>query len=453
MFVYIRVTTAVYEFTSYLYRLPLMRYSNILMGLLLIVAETPRYCRCVRVSIVDDVTAFPFLRNIETPKVVMRWDSGGSINLINGCKLVRITRRGVRCIATSARLIPGWERRFDSPSMSCVALNTALCVTEKGDRFFPTDKVFVSESSVSMCVHGQGRQLVADRQTYTVENTTNGTTEDDISLCDVLDRNMDVVYDPVNNRIHTKELSDTMSLYGFMSVLILVVVILAAEALADATRSHLTHNITAWVLLTTSSLLVLCGADGRLHPFVTTDDKYFVYISAMYVITSTIYWVSSVTHLASPVTTATNNQIGPQTQRDGINAMIGSVYFAICVIYGTPDNQYVSGFFFVFLFRCMQKLYSAYHAPDEWTLCANTVLMLDVTYTVTIYCFGILPHVIDEAETIFYAAAQYVVCEKIAENWVHGATTRTSPTKSTEPVRKLPLPLLQRTDPPATTPP
>ena len=446
--VYIRVCV----FTSYLPRRS-MRPVTVLLGLLLI-SETPQHCYCVRVSIVDDVTAYPFLRNIETPTVIMRWDSGGSINLLNGCKLIRITRRGVRCVEASAQLIPGWETSFNVLA-SCVALNTALCVTEQGNRFFPADKVFVSESSVSKCVHGQGRSLVPDIQ---MDNNATNTTGDDISLCDVLDSNLDIVYDPVNNRIHTKQLSDASGLYGLISVLILVIVVLTAEALADESRSHLSHNIAAWVILTTSSLLVLMGVDGRMHPFVTEDDRAFLTISAIYVITSTVYWASSLEYFTSNLhqeakqpkqvsnTTTAPANIGPQTQRDGINAMLGSVHFAICVLYGTPDNTYVSGFFFLFLFRCMQKFHAIHHNPEEWTLCANTILILDVVYTVTIFSSGILPHITNESEIILYAGAQFVVCHTIAANWVH-STTNLNPLIKQQPIITPPLP------PPAPTPP
>ncbi|KAJ1468561.1 hypothetical protein T484DRAFT_1755029 [Baffinella frigidus] len=429
-----------------------MRSSYTLTLTVLILAwDAPQYCHCASISVVDSVTAFPFLRNVETPKQVMRWDSGTAIQLLSGCKLLRITRRGVRCIAPHALLINRWEDNFDTVqaplSSSCLALNTALCVTNNGDQFFPVDKVYAKDASVSKCIHGQGRLLVPDSPATGVNITAQGPRRDDTSLCDVLDRNLDIVYDPVNNRIFTKKLSDAIGLYSCMSILILVVVVLTAEALADASRSHLVHNIIAWVLLTTTSLLVLAGADGRMHPFVTIEDRAFINMSVMYVIASTVYWAFSVTASRAntptpktPATTASATSIpttnapdaspswasAPETQRDGVNAMLGSVHFATCVLYGTPDNTYVSGFFFLFLFRCMQKMHSAHQKPSEWTLCANTILMLDVTYTATIFSFGILPHFTNESEVVLYAAAQYVVCDTIASNWARSAAVLTT---------------------------
>jgi hypothetical protein len=70
----------------------------------------------------------------------------------------------------------------------------------------------------------------------------------------------------------------------------------------------------------------------------------------------------------------------------------------------------------------MQKLYDAHHNPDSWTMFANTVLLLDVTYTTVIFSFGVVPHFTNEAETTLYAAAQYVICDTIAYNSIMSVT-------------------------------
>jgi hypothetical protein len=106
--------------------------------------------------------------------------------------------------------------------------------------------------------------------------------------------------------------------------------------------------------------------------------------------------------------------------------MLGSIHFATCVLYGTPDNAYVSGFFFVFLFRCLQKLHDAHENPSHWTIWSNTVLLLDVAYTVGIFSFGVIPHLTNDAETILFAASQYVVCDTVASSYVYSITNHVS---------------------------
>ena len=406
-----------------------------------------------RVSIVDAVSAFPFIRNADTPTIIMRWDSGGTINMINECKFIRITRRGVRCIPSEHHIITGWEKDFDpdntyfSDGIPCLALNTALCITPRGERYFPVDKVYVAESSLSKCFHGQGRLVVPDQDHG---NVTRG---DDISLCDIIDRNIDVVYDTRKNRIYSKQLTQSLGLYGFMSFLILVVIVLSAEAIADEKRSHITHNITAWVLLTTTSLLALTGVGGRMHTFITVEDRAFIYISAIYVVISTIYWACCIAMRPSSPSLSpspsSSSDGGPAAQRDGINAMLGSVHLATCVIYGTVDNTYVPGFFFCFLFRSLQKLHSAHNEHDKWSLCANTMILLDIAYTVTIFQSGILTHYSNQVEAIMSAVVQYAVCDTIASRYVLHVTPSPSPSPPSPP----PPPPLTSPPPPPPPPP
>lgn len=323
--------------------------------------------------------------------------------------------------------------------VSCTPLSTSLCVTRNGNRFFPTDKVFVSDTSVTKCFNGQGRELVPETQ---IKSTNSTTGKDDISLCDVLDNNVDVIYDPVNNYVYTKDLSKSTGLYTFASMLILVVVVLTAEAVSQRARSRLVHNIIAWIMLTVVALLMFMNADGRMHPLITTRDRTFILISLIYITTSTAYWLYSVStatptlkqvsvEIATVVDTHTDTPVTitniPETQRDGVNAMIGSIHFTTCVIYGTPDNTYVSGFFFVFLFRCMQKMYDSHHKSDQWTTAANTVIVLDILYTVTIFSFGVLPHFTSDSDTTLYAAAQFVVCDAIAAACVVNVDLNASP--------------------------
>ena len=379
--------------------------------------------QCISLPIVDSMEAFPFLRSVDSPSQIMRWDSGSSIQLLSRCKLVRITRRGVRCISSTDHLIPGWQMIFSSKleavvngsylSSICNPQNDALCVMDNGMRYFPTDNVYVSDKSLHRCSNGQGRILVgsSEFQTHNISENLG-----DISLCDVLDTNLDVIYDPVNHYVFTRQLGNTVWLYACISIVIVVVVVLTAEAISQQTRSKLPHNIVAWILLTSLSLLMLTHVDGRMHPFVTIEDRSFIAMSFIYIFTTTLYWGFSVTIMVHDKTSV-HPHIS-QTQQDGVNAMLGSVHFATCVLYGTADNVYVSGFFFVFLFRCLQKIHDAHSNPDHWTTWANTIIFFDVAYTVGIFSFGVISHFTNDTETILFATAQFVICDTVAAAYV-----------------------------------
>ena len=414
-------------------------------------------------QIVDSAHAFPYLRSVNSPHELLKWDSGISLQQLNSCKLIRITRRGVRCIAASDQLLTEWELAFSRheglgliQTTVCMPANDALCVTSDGMRFFPTNKVFVDESSVGRCRNGQGRVLVADKiredERNFTSNLTIGRFSNDVSLCDVLDTNLDIIYDPVHNRIVTAQLSDSAWLYSCISVLLVTVVVLAAETVSQRERSNLTHNIIAWIMLGTASLLMLTHVDGRMHPFVSVQDRDFIVISGFYIGMSTFFWIytsrsamcggqeSDGTASAENATETVHTLLsGCETQRGGINSMLASIHFATCVLYGTPDNAYVVVFFFLFLLRCLQKLHDTHENPEKWTLWASCLLLLDVVYTALIFSFGVIPHYTKVTDTTLYAAAQYMICDAIAANSVISVkkmamqtTTRAKRTVKTE---------------------
>ena len=405
-------------------------------SVLVLLLLTCGFSLSISIPIVDSDEAFPFLRSVDTPLQIMRWDSGMSIQLLSSCKLIRITRRGVRCISSRDHLITGWQQMFSSsklshingsyPSSMCIPRNDALCVMSSGMRFFPTNTVRVADSSVNKCINGQGRTLVGDFQKQLVNRTVNiNDTIDDVSLCDVLDTNLDVIYDPVNNNIFARQLSNELWLYASLSLMILAVVVLTAEAISQRTRSRLSHNLFAWLLLTGLALLMLTNIDGRMHTFVTVEDRAFVTMSFVYIVVTTLYWSFSMAEITDD-SNANVHLVVSETQRDGVNAMLGSIHFATCVLYGTPDNAYVSGFFFVFLFRCLQKLHDAHQNHSKWTMLSNTVLLLDVAYTAGIFSYGVIPHFTDDTESILYAASQYVICDTLAASYVFSATTHST---------------------------
>ena len=444
-----------------------------------LITTTFEFTYATSIPIVDNNEAFPFLRSSDTPTQVLRWDAGMAIQLLSSCKLIRITRRGVRCIPPHNHLIEGWQDFFSThlshedppaiiannpyPWSICTPRNDALCVMRSGKRFFPTDIVRVADSSVNRCINGQGRTLVGQALMNNTKTRSEGEKIlDDISLCDILDTNLDIIYDPVNNHIFTRQLGNAIWLYACISIMILAVVVLTAEAVSQQTRSKLNHNIIAWVVLSLLSLLMLTNIDNRMHIFVTTEDRNFAIMTFLYISIITIYWILCVRAKKKRQEAVLKNEqvtakikgdlpttdkihkedhktgIGiketnddsethadSETQKDGINAMIASIHFSTCVLYGTPDNAYVSGFFFLLLFRCLQKIHDAHQNPSQWSIMSNTVLLFDIAYTTGIFTFGVLQHFTSDTESILYAAAQFVICDTITSNYVSNKSSTT----------------------------
>jgi hypothetical protein len=218
------------------------------------------------------------------------------------------------------------------------------------------------------------------------------------------------------------------------------------------------------MLLSGLSLLMLTHVDNRMHSFVTAEDRDFVIMVFIYIAIITTYWILRVratrkrkrrneqdkatitTELpTTDIIQNKNHKTGieitethedsdtrdsethddAETQKDGVNAMIASIHVSTCVLYGTPDNAYVSGFFFLLLFRCLQKLHDAHQNPSKWSMLSNTVLFFDIAYTTGTFTFGIIPHFQNDTESVLYAAAQFVICDTITANYTsHQSDTK-----------------------------
>ena len=106
------------------------------LALLILVISRIMLVDASAIQIVDSGTAFPYLRSVNSPHELIRWDRGLILQQLNSCKLIRITRRGVRCIAASDQLLAEWELAFSRSvglglmqTTECMPANDALCVT------------------------------------------------------------------------------------------------------------------------------------------------------------------------------------------------------------------------------------------------------------------------------------------------------------------------------------
>ena len=207
---------------------------------------------------------------------------------------------------------------------------------------------------------------------------------------------------------------------------------------------------------------MLTNIDNRMHTFVTTENRKNSIMTFLYISIITIYWILCVrakkqrqeaamkseqvrTTIKGDLPTTekihkedhktgieikethddSETHADSETQKDGINAMIASIPFSTCVLYGTPDNAYVSGFFFLLLFRCLQKIHDAHQNPSQWSIMSNTVLLFDKAYTTGIFTFGVMQHSKSDTASVLYAAAQFVICDTITANYVSNQSNTT----------------------------
>lgn len=155
-------------------------------------------------------SSFPMLARADTGHVV-DWGKDEMYSVLLTSTSIRINRLGVSwcplcghsALGSTGMLRHVWMLQGWSTSMECLPVTNALCTASVGpDRitFFPTDLVHVPllQSVFFAGVHPCNSKT-ANRQ------ITSSVTEYDVSLCDVLDRNLEFVVDLHANRLYWKQ--------------------------------------------------------------------------------------------------------------------------------------------------------------------------------------------------------------------------------------------------------
>lgn len=403
---------------------PTLAYS--LVTLLSCTCPTDAYMLALR----DEVSAFPYLHNALTNKRIS-WKDGYSLELLTTCRFVRITRRGIRCIPPSMDPINGWEDGW--LSLHCQPDADSLCRSTRDggkQRIFPSDEtVYVSEPYMDVCSNGQGRIV------------THKDGKNDTSLCDLVDGNRDIVFDPTTNHLYWKDLGEAGWLYIVSSFLILVIVILICESLVkpdheaqseekqittsknqsttkvrtkveETDATSLLHNLVATSLLLIASIMMLANADQRFHTLITSQDQLVFIATLVYILCCGGIWVWFL------VTKSTTTL--PQSQRHGLNCMISGVYFAVSVMYGSSDHIYSIGFFFLLVFRVLQKMFETLSSENQWeihVICSKIMIMFDILFLLIVYTFGFSLQFHNAGDSLLYAATLFTVAFVIALYW------------------------------------
>ena len=409
---------------------PTLAYS--LVTLLSCTCPTDAYMLALR----DEVSAFPYLHNALTNKRIS-WKDGYSLELLTTCRFVRITRRGIRCIPPSMDPLNGWEDGW--LSLHCQPDADSLCRSTRDggkQRIFPSDEtVYVSEPYMDVCSNGQGRIV------------THKDGKNDTSLCDLVDGNRDIVFDPTTNHLYWRDLGEAGWLYIVSSFLILVIVILICESLVkpdheaepentsntdrnkQSTRTaqnnveetdatSLLHNLVATSLLLITSVMMWANADQRFHKLITSQDQLVFIATLVYILCCGGIWVWLL------VTESTDKL--PQSQRHGLNCMISGVYFAVSVMYGSSDHIYSIGFFFVLVFRVLQKMFEtllSHKLCDIHDICSKIMIMFDILFLLIVYTFGFSLQFHNAGDSLLYAATLFTVAFVIALYWSRASTS------------------------------
>jgi hypothetical protein len=365
-------------------------------GWLLVVLLICSACDTTRVSasmasLSDRKNLFPALQYTDAHQNDVDWTDAVGIEKLTSCLLLRFTRRGVRCVPSE------WISILTDKTVSdvnnwvvnrCIVSNTSLCtiasihdnVTYHSNVFphfdedviinqRPTVDIEASAKAVTIidtlrstpCDHGLGREVLKK----------NGF-QYDISACDLFDKNVDFVYDPVLHLLFVRQLSNDYLGYTITSVLVLVIVVFIAEELSHEvmnnrvvmqkipSKTRMILLVSTWSALLISSIW-LQFVSNRAHLIVTQEDTFNFWALFAYIMMYTVFWVVNIlSHFSNNAVVlslvdffSTNHK-----RNHGINCMLATTFFAIQVLTGSSDNIYSEPFFFLFLYRMLFKLYS-----------------------------------------------------------------------------------------------
>lgn len=185
----------------------------------------------------------------------LAWDFGRIFNLMTASRFVRITARGMQFTSSPPRIVLGhaWN------AISCKVRADALCEYDSSLIFFPNGDVDIPPDTQDIrnvytekfpngaCTSSNSKRLlrVNDHQ-Y------------EVSLCDLVDSNIDVVYDIVNNILYWRQdktliieyiLISVVSIYFMSCISGNVISVKAGIPPQNLSKSNLLVVLLVWLYL------------------------------------------------------------------------------------------------------------------------------------------------------------------------------------------------------------
>lgn len=335
--------------------------------------------------------------------VRVSWTSGFAIEMFLTCKLIRLSRFGIRCISHEK------EANMVHEFIPCVESNTSLCnqpsMRYDFNLFFPTTEVRVRGAKSKECQHGQNRLL---------DDVYN-----DLSLCD-LGENVDVIYNPTDGSVYWSEYRRSLpALEIIASVLILIMTILACESLVQQDTELRDNTIISFVSFA-CAILMLLNVDGRKFTPLTWEDDLFYLFSILYISFGIFAWTIVIFEKSAA--------LFPSSQRYGINISVANVQLLSSIMLTGPDNPYSSAFFLVYLFRFLCKVREWEHKRQtsgslisvEWSLFSNLVLLADLLFCAATFQLCVRNQFHSTSDVHLYTIALYSIAETTSYLYLKG---------------------------------
>jgi hypothetical protein len=356
-------------------------------------------CLCYVRSAHED--HYPHVWDTESKRAVV-WTRGSMLQHVLWAEAIRVTDNRVRFIPAGWSMVSTLQNM--STFSSCVPHSHALCYVTghglsdsmgvgEGSMVFPTlgTDVWVHGTTSHSCLNGYGRTSMATNRSAMIY---------DISVCDVVDGSLSVLF--VDDMVHLMHVDINSPMYVIAGVLVVIVIVLITQNLAVDILSDTTNEppVSAGVCVFISLLLTLCSCilpgfiagrgPGPFVPFVTELDRFYFFTVVCYMTTHCSLWIGS--HTWNWLSRNTFPGMSKRSRSDeyiplvfiedgvdkqvvtngfrvghlhSVNFMVSALFLAIFSTHGTIETVLTSPLLFVFMFRTIFKSYAVENSSSK----------------------------------------------------------------------------------------
>ena len=395
---------------------------------------------------------FPYVVDTLSTRGVV-WARGSLLQRVLGASAVRMTDNRIRFIPAGWTVIANGDTGMQS--VSCKPCVDALCRVWGSELFdamgVGIGSLILPVTGVPVFVHGNTSHICKDGVGRTSEASDIGLTRYDISVCDVVDGPVDILF--AHDRVFLAYVNVDTSLYVVTGLVVVVVIVLITQNLAvDILTCHGTDEsaVPTWFCVLLSLSLTFCSCilpgvfngvgPGFFVPISTLFDWGFFYLIVFYMSVHCFLWVLVALWtrfipvvLERVVRAETKSLIPPPTgtatvsygtrvgELHSVNLMVCSLLLAIFSTHGTIETVLTSPLLFVFMFRTIFKSYAVENSftnrgqSESYTQVVFEPLLiaLDIVVIGAIHVVGMMSF----AETTLHAHTGFVIMFFIAHTF------------------------------------
>lgn len=309
------------------------------------------------VSISDK--SYPFINEVNSG-LTLAWSYGNYAQLTRSSVALRVNERGVNFIHTgNIRDVTNsrhWEMR------DCYDSTTSLCALSSGSRFFPFDKVRIASNRTLVspeikAVAMEGCKNTRDSRRWISDQVS----VYDVSLCDVVDSRLDVLYLNMDNKVLMRRNSTALWVYVLVSLVSVYLVsniaqnvsMLLAWQETGKLQESFHRSYWFWALEVGSIGTALLAVTWPcLFEMVLVTDLEFLYCvyCLVYLLLHSVYYFYRLKHEQD------------NSSMLSFNLITGTLLLLTQGVYHTVANPY-AGILLIML--CLRTFYKLYHLPHS----------------------------------------------------------------------------------------